>query len=441
MKSSVLNRVATTAIKALSLSVLSLSILLVPAQAHSQIQKMDKIVAVVDSGVVLESELTQRVASIKIRFANQPGQLPPEDILREQILERLISENIQIQMAERSGIYITDEQLSAAFTQLATSQGLTQNQMMQQLNTEGESVTGVMRDLRQELTLQQVQDSQVNRRIYISESEVENFLKSAEGQFWLQPTLNLQHIQIDAASNAGPSEVESAKNLAFSVVEKLKQGERFETMAIQFSNSPTALEGGNIGWRRPIEFPPEINEVLEKAEIGTTTEAIRSSGGYHIFHVVDAQGGERAEFIQQTKTRHILIQPNQIRSSEESRQLAEELRERVLAGESFEELAKEYSEDISNSLKGGDLDWVLPGVMVPEFEDMMNKTETGEVSEPVETRFGWHILKVEDRREEDMSSNIIKNQARNVLRTQRYPEELDLWTREIRSDAFVSIIE
>ena len=409
--------------------------------AHSQVQKVDQVIAIVDDDIILSSELSNRLNSIKQRFGDRPEQLPPESILREQVLERLVSESIQLQLAERMGIYIEDEQVNQAFVQLAQGQGLTPKKLLDELSRQGESLTLMMRDLRRELTLNEVQQAQVNRRIFVSNAEVDNFLKSAEGQFWQQPSLNLRHIFFTLASNASPAEVTTAQNLAKSVSERLGQGEDFASMAVQFSNGPSALKGGPVGWRRAIEFPPEISEALASATPGTITQPIRSSGGIHIFQVADIRGGDQAEMVQQSKVRHILIKPNQIRSLDEARELVAELRQRAIAGEAFADLAKEYSEDISNSLKGGDLDWVLPGQMVPPFEAMMNATEVGEVSEPVQTRFGWHILKVDDRKEEDMSSNIMRNQARNVLRSQRYPEELDLWTREIRSDAFVSIME
>lgn len=420
----------------------ALALLLITSQAFSQAQNIDKVVAIVDDDVVLASELNSRVNAIKARFVNEPEQLPPDSVLREQVLDRLISESIQLQMATRGGIFISDDQVSQSFTQLAQNQGLTPNQLMTELSNQGESVTSVMRDLRRELTLQQVQQARVNSRIYISDAEVDTFLRSAEGQFWQQPSLNLRHIQFSLTSNASPSEVSTAQNLSRTVMDKLEQGEKFDALAVQYSGGPTALDGGQIGWRRAVEFPAEISEALENATIGMITEPVRSSGGIHIFKVEDIRGGDQAEMVQQTKARHILIKPNEIRSNEDARELVAELRERILNdGESFEELAKEYSEDISNSLKGGDLDWVYPGQMVAPFETAMNATEVGEVSAPVETRFGWHILRVDDRREVDMSSNIMRNQARNVLRSQRYPEELDLWTREIRSDAFVSIVE
>lgn len=410
--------------------------------AIAQGQQIDRVIAIVDDSVVLSSELETRVEDVKARFADQPQQLPPDDELREQLLERLIIETIQLQLAQRYGINPTDAQVNQSLAQMANSQGTSPEEVISEMQAQGESVTSFMRGIRRELTIQQLQQAAVNDRINITDAEIDNFLRSTEGQFWQSPSLNLQHIQINLSSNAVPGQVASAQNTANAVIENLEAGEPFEAMAVQYSNGPTALDGGNIGWRRSMEFPQEIREALEATEIGGYTEPVRSSGGIHIFKILDERGGmSQEQMVEQTKTRHILLMPNEIRNSEETREMAENLRQRVLDGESFEDLAAEYSEDISNSLKGGDLGWVMPGQMVPPFEAAMNATEVGEVSPPVETRYGWHILLVEDRREEDMSDNIIRNQAYGVLHNQRFPEELDLWLREIRGDAFVSILD
>jgi peptidyl-prolyl cis-trans isomerase SurA len=251
----------------------------------------------------------------------------------------------------------------------------------------------------------------------------------------------LQHIQISLSSNADPGEVASAQSTANAVIERLDAGEPFETLAVEYSDAPNAMDGGNIGWRRSMEFPLEIRESLENVDVGEYSQPVRSSGGIHIFKVIEQRGGvSQEQMVEQTKTRHILLMPNEIRNSEETRELAEELRQRILDGESFEELAAEYSEDIGNSLKGGDLGWVMSGQMVAPFEAQMQATEVGEVSPPVETRFGWHIIMVEDRRQQDMSDEILRDQAYGVLHNQRFPEELDLWLREIRGDAFINVL-
>jgi len=409
--------------------------------AIAQGQEIDRVVAIVDDSVVLSSELETRLQDVKTRFANETQQLPSDDVLREQILERLIIENVQLQLADRYGINPTDNQLNESFARLASSQGVTPEVLIDQMNAQGESVSALMRDMRRELTLQQVRQAIVNNRIDITEAEIDNFLRSTEGQFWQSPSLNLQHIQIGLSSDADPGQVASAQSTASSVIEKLDAGESFEAMAVQYSNTSTALDGGNIGWRRSMEFPPEIRETLERVEVGEYTEPVRSSGGIHIFKVLEERGGvSQQQMVEQAKARHILLIPNEIRSSEETRELAETLRQRVIDGESFEDLAAEYSEDISNSLKGGDLGWVLPGQMVPSFEAAMDDTEAGEVSPPVETQFGWHILKVDERREVDMTDEVVRNQAYSVLHDQRFPDELDLWLREIRGNAFVSIL-
>jgi len=409
--------------------------------ALAQGQQIDKIIAIVDDSVVLSSELETRLEDVKLRFSDQTGQLPPDDLLREQILERLIIENIQVQLASRYGISPSDAQVNQAFSQMATSQGFTPEALASEMESQGESISSVMRGIRRELTIQQIQQTAVNNRIEITEAEIDNFLRSTEGQFWQSSSLNLQHIQIGLSSDADPGEVASAQSTANSVIERLEAGESFETLAVQYSNAPNAMEGGNIGWRRSMEFPLEIREALENVSVGEYSEPVRSSGGIHIFKVIEQRGGvSQEQMVEQTKTRHILLMPNEIRNSEETRELAETLRQRVFEGEPFADLAAEYSEDFGNSLRGGDLGWVMPGQMVAPFEDQMEATEVGEVSPPVETQFGWHIILVEDRREQDMSDEILRNRAYGVLHDQRFPEELDLWLREIRGDAFVNVL-
>lgn len=426
----------------LSLFLLATLLVITPRLSLAQVQQIDSIVAVVDGDVVLSSELNYRIRSIKARFRETEAQLPPDSVLRTQVLDLLITERLQLSAAERVGIQIPDEQVNQTFAQMASNNGLTPDEMLARLVRDGQSVSSVFRDLRQELTLQQVQQALVNRRIFVSEAEIDNFLASAEGQFWSAPTYNLQHILIPLSTNAGPDEVISAQTLSDSIEEQLENGADFGTLAVQFSSGPSALEGGHIGWRRAIEFQAELAETIETSQIGVPTEPVRAAGGIHVFQILDIRGGDEEAMVQQTKTRHILLTPNTIRSDEETLQQISDLRQRVVVdGEEFSELAREHSEDISNALRGGDLDWVLPGVMVPEFEQAMNEAEVGIVSEPIQTSFGWHILLVEDRRDVDMSNEILRNQARNVLRSQRFEEELDLWQREIRSDAFISIAE
>ncbi|MEQ9566393.1 MAG: peptidylprolyl isomerase, partial [Pseudomonadales bacterium] len=269
--------------------------------AIGQGQEIDRVIAIVDDSVVLSSELESRLEDVKSRLGDQPQQLPADDVLREQILERLIIENIQLQMADRYGINPSENQVSQSFAQMANSQGLTPEALINEMNAQGESVSALMRQIRRELTLQQVRQAVVNNRIEITEAEIDNFLRSTEGQFWQSSSLNLQHIQIGLSSDADPGQVASAQNTANTVIEKLEAGEPFEAMAVQYSNASTALDGGNIGWRRSMEFPAEIREALEQVEAGEYTEPVRSSGGIHIFKVLEERGGvSQQQMVEQT---------------------------------------------------------------------------------------------------------------------------------------------
>ena len=321
-----------------------------PQLSLAQVQQIDGIVAVVDGDVVLTSELGYRINSIKTRFQQTDTELPPDAVLQSQVLDILIMERLQLAAAHRAGIQISDDQLTQTFSQMASNNGLSPDQLLARLVSEGQTPSSVFRDLRQELTIQQVQQASVNRRIFVSETEIDNFLASAEGQFWSAPTYNLQHILIPLSANADPQEVINAQTLANSIDQQLNNGSDFGTLAVQFSSGPAALEGGNIGWRRAVEFQSELGEVIENAELGIHTKPLRAAGGIHLFKILDFRGGDKEAMILQTKARHILLKPNTIRSDEETRQEITELRERILNGEDFSELAREHSEDIGLSL-------------------------------------------------------------------------------------------
>lgn len=414
--------------------------LVTPLAALAQEQHLDSIAAIVDDGVVLESQINLRMQAIKQRFAGSSGQLPSDDVLREQLLDRLILEELQLQMAARGGIRISEAELTNAIQRVAASNGMTGDEFIDSLTAQGEDVNQVVLEIRNEMILQQLQQIQVSQRIFISDAEVTNFLNSEEGRFWTAPDLNLQHILLPLTASASPQTVQTAQQSVTEIQRALAEGADFSALAVQYSGAPNALEGGNLGWRKAAEFPPEIADELNTASAGDITRPIRSAGGIHIFKINEVRRAQDMSMVQQTHSRHILLSPNEIRSEEETRQLAEDIFNRLNEGESFEELAEEYSEDISNALRGGDLGWSSPGQFVPEFEQTMNATPIGELGGPVRSQFGWHIIKVEDRRQVDMTDDLMRQQARNLLGSQRYDEELDLWLREIKSDAFIEIL-
>lgn len=409
--------------------------------ALAQEQHLDGIAAIVDDGIVLESQVEQRMRAIKQRFAGSSGQLPSDEVLREQLLDRLILEELQLQMASRGGIRISDAELTDAIQRVAASNGMTGDDFINSLAAQGENVNQVVLEIRNEMILQQLQQIQVSQRIFISEAEVTNFLNSEEGRFWTAPDYNLQHVLLPLTANASPRTVQAAQQSINEIQQALAQGEDFSALAVQYSGAPNALEGGSMGWRKAAEFPPEIADQLNASSAGDITRPIRSAGGIHIFKINEVRRAEDMTMVQQTQSRHILLSPNEIRSEEETRQLAQELYNRLSEGESFEELAEEYSEDISNALRGGDLGWSSPGQFVPEFEQTMNATAVGELGGPVRSQFGWHIIRVEGRRQVDMTDDLMRQQARNLLASQRFDEELDLWLRELKSDAFIEILD
>ncbi|MBT5332230.1 MAG: molecular chaperone SurA [Porticoccaceae bacterium] len=411
-----------------------------PALVHSQ--ELDRIVAIVDDGVVTKSQLDDRLDAIRQRFVQDPTQLPPADVLREQIIERLIIEEVQLQLAARSGVRPASGQVDQAFAELAASNGMQPQAFLNQLTALGDSsATKIIKDLQNELTIQQLQQIQIPRRIQITDAEVDLFLESAEGQMFTAPELLLSHIFLPLASNAGPGEITLAEESAALLIREYEAGANFNNLAVQYSGGSYATDGGQLGWVRAIEFAPEIGDALQDVEIDDLVGPLRSAGGLHLFLVQDIRGGDVATMVQQTKTRHILIRPNEIRTNDDAKELIDLIHQQLTEGESFEELARTYSDDVANALDGGDLGWVLPGTMVAEFEQATDATPTGEFSEPVLTSFGWHVLLVEDRRDVDMSNDMLRQQATNVLGNQRFEEELDLWIREIRSEAFIQIVE
>lgn len=427
-----INRIISVALAATFYLSISLN-----AQAQ---QHLDGIAAIVDDGIVLESQIEMRMQAIKQRFAGSGGQLPSDEVLREQLLDRLILEELQLQMASRGGIRISEAELTNAIQRVAASNGMSGDEFINSLAAQGENVNEIVLEIRNEMILQQLQQIQVSQRIFISEAEVTNFLNSEEGRFWTAPDYNLQHILLPLTANASPQAVLAAQQSVNEIQQSLAEGGDFSALAVQYSGAPNSLEGGNLGWRKAAEFPPEIADQLSASSAGEVTRPIRSAGGIHIFKINEVRRAEDMSMVQQTHSRHILLSPNEIRSEDETRQLADELYTRLTEGESFEELAESYSEDISNALRGGDLGWATPGQFVPEFEQTMNATPIGELGGPVRSQFGWHIIKVEDRRQVDMTDDLMRQQARNLLANQRFDEELDLWLRELKSDAFIEIL-
>lgn len=407
--------------------------------SHSEAIVLDRVAAVVDNDVVMESELNAQLTAIKGRLQAQGAEMPPEDVLQSQVLEHLIVQQLQLQMAKRAGVTIDDAEINQAVVEMQQRNQVSPEQFLAQLQMQGLTVDDLRSDIRRELTINRVQRGVLGGRLDVTEHDVDSFLNSKEGQFWKAPEYNLGHILIPVSNGASTEEVETAQQKAADLKKQIEEGADFARIATTYSAGQNALQGGSIGWRKPAQLPELFSINLNGMKVGEISNPFRSGAGFHLLKIHQQRGGGSEQLIDQTKVRHILLQPSVILSDDEARQKLLDIRTQILEGADFGEMAKEHSKDPGSMLAGGDLGWSTPGMFVPQFEQVMGATDIGEISFPFQTQHGWHILQVEDRRKEDMSERVIKNQAFNLLRSRRFEEELPIWLQEIRDDAYVDI--
>jgi peptidyl-prolyl cis-trans isomerase SurA len=419
-------------------SLLLAAIFSLAATGHAEPQPLDKVIAVVDKSVIMQSELDERLFQVVNNARANNLALPDVEALRKQVLDHLISEHLQLQTAKRVGFQVTDEQVNQSIEQIRRSNQLSPQQFAAQLEQDGLTMADLREKLRRDITIQQIQQGMVQQRIHISPLEIDNFLKSADAQFWISPEYHLGHILFSLSQSASAEDVEAAKQKAEDVVKKIRAGANFAELAIAESDGPAALNGGDLGWRKTSDLPSLFAELLPPLQPGDVSEPARSPAGFHILKVYDKRGGEQ-QTEQQTKVRHILLKPSAILSDEDAKAKLEKLRQRILNGEDFAALAKEHSEDIGSMLAGGDLGWSRPGMFVAEFENTMAQMDVGEISQPFRSQFGWHILQVEERRQEDITDDILRDKAARILTSRRFEDELQIWLREMRDEAFINI--
>lgn len=407
-------------------------------QALAAPQKLDQVAAIVGKNVVTLSELNSRIAEIKNRPDAEKIKLPPDDVLRKQVLDHLITESLQLASANRMGVKISPEQVNAAMTNIAQKNRMTLEQFEAMLISEGLSPAVMRQRLQREITVQQVQRGVVTQRIKVSELEIENFLKSADAKFWISPEYHLGHFMIALPPSPSAAEVAEAESKINAVYEELKNGADFAATAIAKSNAQDALNGGDLGWRKSADLPSLFAELVADMPVGSLSKPARSPAGFHILKLIDKRS-DANQVITQSKARHILVKTSAVVSDEEARAKLNKLRSSILAGADFAKLAKENSEDIGSMLNGGDLGWSSPGMFVPEFERAIGEATVGQVSEPFKTQFGWHILQVTERRQEDMTKEVLQRKAANILTSRRFEDELQLWLMELKEDAFIDI--
>ncbi|MBP7189041.1 MAG: peptidylprolyl isomerase [Thiopseudomonas sp.] len=420
------------------LSALILASSLLAGHLSAAEQPLDRVAAIVDNDVVMYSQYQTRLKEVQQTIAKRGVQAPAEDVLRQQVMERLILDAIQLQIAERSGIRVSDEELNASMATIAERNGLTQQEFAQALAADGLTLQDAQEQIRQEMIISRVRQYRVAERIQVTDQEVQNFLASDLGKMQLAEEYQLANILIPVPDAATNDDLDKAQKTVASVVKQLEQGADFAQLAMTYSASENALEGGEMGWRKAAQLPPPFDRLLGGMSIGQVTEPARTAGGIIMLKLLDKRGGD-VMYRDEVHVRHILLKPSEIRSPEATQKLAQRLYERLRNGEDFAALAKQFSEDPGSALNGGDLNWIDPSSLVPVFREEMARTEIGQLSKPFESQFGWHVLQVLDRRSTDSSAQMREQQAVSLLRNRKYDEELQTWLRQIRDEAYVEI--
>ena len=406
--------------------------------ANAVYQELDGIVAVVEDDVVLASELKSRYDQVRRQMEGQNMRMPPNDVLISQIMERLILESIQRQEAQRRGINIDDETLTRAVMSFAQSNNFTLEQFQQALAADGVSYREFREEIRTEMMVSRLQRNLINRRISISEQDVQGLLNSPYYQQLFSDEYRLGHILLTLEERASDEVVAQAEAKAAEIIQELRDGADFAQMAIAHSSSSRALEGGDLGWRKAGELPSLFSEDALNMEVGEVADPIRTPGAIHIIKLLERRGAGTQKVVE-TNVRHILVQPSEIRSPEQTAELIQDIKRQLDEGADFAELAKKHSQDPASALNGGALGWSTPDVFVGQFGEVMQTQEIGSISEPFLTQFGWHILQVLDRREQDMSDEAREQMAIEILHKRRFEEEQQEWLKEIRDEAFVEV--
>jgi len=397
-------------------------------------QLLDRIVGVVNDNVITERQLIAetRLVAQQIGAANDPNF--DMDALARQVLDRMITTEVQVQRAASLGIRVDDTTLERTITNIAQQNGLTLPQLQQVLEAQGIAFREYRNQIRNEITIQQLHQREIFERIHVSDREIDEYLarfanNDQQQEYWLK------HILIAVPENARPEEVAAARDKAQAVLAAL-QNQDFDTVSVEFSDAPNALDGGDLGWRDLSRIPTLFVDTVQKMNAGEISEPIRSPNGFHILKVEQIRNKAALEVVE-SRVRHVLIQPSNTLSNEDARRQAEQLREAVLRGEDFAEIARNHSADRGSAERGGDLGWVKPGVMVPEFEQMIMQTRIGEISPVFRSQFGWHFLRVEDRRQARISPDELRAQARQAIMERKAEEELISWIRRQRAEAYI----
>jgi peptidyl-prolyl cis-trans isomerase SurA len=436
-----MRRISTPALTLVAVSVAALGVC---GRAAAQTRELDtrgvlldRIAAIVNDGVVLNSDLDTQIEAVSERLRQQKLDLPPQNVLRQQVLERLVVQEIQLQRAQHDGIKVTDETLNAALSDVARRNNLSLSQLPQALAAQGLDYGAYREDLRKEITLSMLRQRDVLDRIVVTPKEIDQYLDKQAKMPSGNHEYNVSHILIAVPQEATQAQLDEAARRASEVYQKASGGEDFARLAVAYSNSQTALEGGSLGWRKETELPTFLTDVVAKLKPGEVSQPLRTPTGFHIVKLNEVRGSEAKAIENQVHARHILMKTTELADDATVKQKLNQLRERILKGEDFGGLAQTNSEDPGSASQGGDLGWTGPGAFVGDFEQQLSALKDGEISEPFKTQYGWHIVQMLGHRQFDATDEVKRRKAMEAIRASKADEETEIWLRRLRDEAYV----
>ncbi len=418
-------------------SLLFLLVLFTSISANAAITTVDRIVAVVNEDVILESELNTRLKTVLGQLQQRGTQPPSAEVLRRQVLERLIISHLQLQVAERTGIRVDDKKLNSSISGIAKQNGMSLNEFRTAIENDGFNFSVFREDIRKEMIVSRMMQRRVRQRVNITEQEIDNFLSTNKNSTEGNKEYRLSHILISLPEAASAEQVDAAKAKADDVISQLRSGVNFKQVAAASSDGQQAFNGGDLGWRKSAQLPSIFSDIATSMQKGDISNAIRSPSGFHIIELSDLRGIEQRHMVKQSLARHILIRKNELTSNDDARIRLQQLLIRLEGGEDFASLARAHSDDRGSAAQGGELGWSSPGALVPSFEQEMGKLKEGQISQPFRTQFGWHIVQLLERREHDDTDSFLRTKARKFIRDRKTEDATQSWIRRIRDEAFV----
>ena len=403
-------------------------------------EPLDKVVAVVDNSIILESELDRAIVAAKQQLTQRNQSIPPDNLLRSEVLRQVILKRAQLERVKRLGVTIDEASLNAAVAEIAKQEGassLADFQAKLDARTPG-NYAALRRQISDDLSVNRLRQQQVSSRIKVSDQDIDNFLNSPQGKSSLNSEVHVAHLRVALPENASATQVQAAENVANKLRTDLQASNDIDAVVKRHQSTSYPVEGADMGWRNTDEMPDELASKVNALDLNQVTLPIRAADGFHVLKLMERRGNSARTVVQQFKVRHILLRPSEVLSPSDAEQQINQLYKRA-SSENFADLASTFSNDPGSASNGGDLGWVSPGMMVPQFEEVMRKTPVGQISKPFQTQYGWHILKVEDTRQQDVTEQTRRSKARQVLAERQFEQELDNWMREVRAESFVEI--